>query len=236
MAHSHLSSGRSKARLCILYVSDERLKNGLQVGRWRQPFSALLIVPFISTKIIIFPQNGTKSKRSEHMKGRSAPPAHRHFRRAEGRVCISFSNVSGACSPLPRSPASSLALPSRTPLSFLHCHCRSLLSQLCYSLTALHFASESHARCFCFSRSAYHPFFSLNADRSLPSVSGLPSWLSLSCMSFLPLLGHFLSFVLRCVPQCLFVPCDFPFHCSSLFSRLFSALSLYSSLGCSASS
>lgn len=124
MAHSHLSSGRSKARLCILYVSDERLKNGLQVGRWRQPFSALLIVPFISTKIIIFPQNGTKSKRSEHMKGRSAPPAHRHFRRAEGRVCISFSNVSGACSPLPRSPASSLALPSRTPLSFLHCHCR----------------------------------------------------------------------------------------------------------------
>lgn len=151
-------------------------------------------------------------------------------------VCISFSNVSGACSPLPRSPASSLALPSRTPLSFLHCHCRSLLSQLCYSLTALRFASESHARCFCFSRSAYHPFFSLNADRSLPSVSGLPSWLSLSCMSFLPLLGHFLSFVLRCVPQCLFVPCDFPFHCSSLFSRLFSALSLYSSLGCSASS
>lgn len=109
-------------------------------------------------------------------------------------------------------------------------------SPSCYSLTALHFASESHARCFCFSRSAYHPFFSLNADRSLPSVSGLPSWLSLSCMSFLPLLGHFLSFVLRCVPQCLFVPCDFPFHCSSLFSRLFSALSLYSSLGCSASS
>lgn len=47
------------------------------------------------------------------------------------------------------------------------------------------------------------------------------SWLSLFHMSFLPLLGHLLSFFMLCVLLlCLFVFCDFPFHQSSLFSFL----------------
>lgn len=46
------------------------------------------------------------------------------------------------------------------------------------------------------------------------------SWLSLFHMSFLPLLGHLLSFFMLCVLLCLFVFCDFPFHQSFLFSFL----------------